>query len=439
MGNTEAKPAEQHYDEHLVARYEELSSDGAVALSDVTRLLQVPGLSTDRLSQWIKQHGLCNAEDKITLDSYSAIVATFLGKHPAEVCFNLYKDGENTISEAACEEMFNMCRIVVLSRFCDAPRIADTSAVTSIVKGLFWIYKDGEPATHEHFIRWTRLNVPNLFHGLVLWIKLQLTLPLEQHSKQRKLDVFASILLNLPLESDDTIPLMTANSAWMLLISLPELFTNSGNWSELYSTAKNGQSLTQFQRQTHNYKGPTLTLVRDDKDALYVAGVDQEWLDQPKQWGGEDCCLLRLYPTFHKISKPGIQVYSDVRTRHATHGIGFGLEPTKPETASLWLNKDLAKGFCSYTDQHFVGVSAEFTVFRVEVYGCSEVSARQDQIKAHHRDDAAAEMRQSAERPKPEEWHDSVDRQLLTMAGALTIDEQSRVSTDRSAKASDMD
>ncbi|EGD80121.1 hypothetical protein PTSG_10395 [Salpingoeca rosetta] len=171
-------------------------------------------------------------------------------------------------------------------------------------------------------------------------------------------------------------------------------------------------------------EGPSITVVRAADGSVFAVAVDDEWRERACVWGGDACRLMRAAPSV-AMSADTIKVYDDLRTRHKEHGFGFGRNPSQQDTALLWLDSSFSSAtttFCEgAADTH-----QTLNIDRIEVWGCGGDDALSQQDRQRKRDQLAAEQRQRAKRPGAEDWSDSVDRQLLSMAGVLTLDEQAR-------------
>jgi len=218
--------------------------------------------------------------------------------------------------------------------------------------------------------------------------------------------------------------------------SLGETFLTSGMWTLLYSSIDHGQAGNRFQHHCYLYKGPTFILMKDQEGNIYGVAVDEEWRERTASFGKGDCRLFRIMPSFCLVDSQ-CKVYDNLKTRSKTHGFGFGQQPEAPETATLWLNPTLDSGFSSCASGSPLAVPKPIKIWRVEVWGCGTAAALSRQETERLRERQAAEKKQMAHRPNAAEWHDSPDRLLLTMAGALKLDkldEEARVSTRRTTE-----
>ncbi len=55
------------------------------------------------------------------------------------------------------------------------------------------------------------------------------------------------------------------------------------------------------------HTGPTIVVVKDNENNIYVVAADEEWRERLGLWGKEDCRLYRVMPAFRLISSGGTQ------------------------------------------------------------------------------------------------------------------------------------
>ncbi|CAG5047470.1 unnamed protein product [Parnassius apollo] len=175
------------------------------------------------------------------------------------------------------------------------------------------------------------------------------------------------------------------------------------HWVPLYASKEHGLGANRFLHHTLAYRGPTLVVVASDEVTVVVASP-QEWRETHQYWGGPDCALIQLYPTFGIIEHAPKMLYLNTSIRGYPHGLRAGSDPRKPLLA---VNED----FDSFT---FQGVP--YYIRAVEVWGCGDQTSRENQLEVKKWQVREAE-RQRQVKLSAADWIEHPDRYLLELAG----------------------
>ncbi|KAI8441787.1 hypothetical protein MSG28_005473 [Choristoneura fumiferana] len=138
--------------------------------------------------------------------------------------------------------------------------------------------------------------------------------------------------------------------------------------------------------------GPTLVVVAagGGDDLVVVVACPQEWRETHTYWGGPDCALFQLFPTFLVVEQAAKMLYLNTSIRGYPLGLRAGSDPRKPLLA-------IDDGFDKMTFN-----SVPYTLGAIEVWGCGDQASRESQM----------EVKLSAA-----DWIEHPDRYLLELAG----------------------
>ncbi|KPI98968.1 PREDICTED: uncharacterized protein LOC106118012 isoform X1 [Papilio xuthus] len=175
------------------------------------------------------------------------------------------------------------------------------------------------------------------------------------------------------------------------------------HWAPLYASREHGLGANRFLHHTLAYRGPTLVVVAAEEITAVIA-CPQEWKETHQYWGGPDCALIQLYPTFAVIEQAPKMLYLNTSIRGYPRGLRAGSDPRKP---LLCVNDD----FDSFT---FQGVP--YTIQAIEVWGCGDQTSRENQLEVKKWQVREAE-RQRNVKLSAADWIEHPDRYLLELAG----------------------
>ncbi|XP_059045941.1 uncharacterized protein LOC131841632 [Achroia grisella] len=189
------------------------------------------------------------------------------------------------------------------------------------------------------------------------------------------------------------------SAAWLarLVCALPS------HWVPLYRSRDHGAGANRFLHHSLAYRGPSLALLAAG-DLLAVLAVDSEWRETHRYWGGPDCALMQLFPTFSVLERGPKMVYLNTSIRGYPLGLRAGSDPRRPLLA-------VDDGFDALT---FQGVP--YTLDAVEVWGCGDQASRETQLEIKKWQVREAE-RQRQVKLSAADWIEHPDRYLLELAG----------------------
>ncbi|CAH0713389.1 unnamed protein product, partial [Brenthis ino] len=198
-----------------------------------------------------------------------------------------------------------------------------------------------------------------------------------------------------------------ATAAWLarLVCALPS------HWAPLYASREHGLGANRFLHHTLHYRGPTLVVVEGAAGAgagaagvTLVACAPQEWRDTHQYWGGPDCALVQLYPTFAVVERGPKMLYLNSCIRGYPKGLRAGADPRRPLLA-------VGEGFDSF---EYKGVP--YPLAAIEVWGCGEQALKDAQTEVKKWQVREAE-RQRQVKVSAADWMEHPDRYLLELAG----------------------
>ncbi|XP_052751678.1 uncharacterized protein LOC113513485 isoform X2 [Galleria mellonella] len=206
----------------------------------------------------------------------------------------------------------------------------------------------------------------------------------------------APALYSRPLQPP---PAALPSAAWLarLVCALPS------HWVPLYRSREHGCGVNRFLHHTLAYRGPSLVLLAAG-DLLAALAADAEWRESHRYWGGPDCALLQLFPTFSVLERAAKMVYLNTSIRGYPLGLRAGSDPRRP-----LLSVD--EGFDTLT---FQGVP--YTLDAIEVWGCGDQASRETQLEIKKWQVREAE-RQRQVKLSAADWIEHPDRYLLELAG----------------------
>jgi hypothetical protein len=164
--------------------------------------------------------------------------------------------------------------------------------------------------------------------------------------------------------------------------------------------------VNRFQHHILDYAGPTLLFVSFDR-FLYVVAIDQNWKESRHRWGGSDCVFLQLLPDYRLCQSGEGLIHYNLQDRTVPKGIQVGKDL---RTTFLKLDEDLTRA------NHY---GVDHKLASIEVWGCGgqrTLEAQQKQKQWERREVDKHQNRKLV----PEDWKDSVDRQLLELGGVQT-------------------
>lgn len=179
------------------------------------------------------------------------------------------------------------------------------------------------------------------------------------------------------------------------------------HWVSLYSSDEQGLSANRFQHLVLTYTGPTIMLVRCERDFLFCVATDVGWKDSPHYWGGVDSMALKLLPQFQALcQKQSDLLYYNVSSRGLATGMRVGSDRRQP---ALAIDRQL--NTC-----HYRGIPLR--VCGVEVWGCGDSQTRDRQLHTQKREMVRVEQRRRVNLMADSySWQENPDKYLLELSG----------------------
>ncbi|KAI5638743.1 TLD domain-containing protein [Phthorimaea operculella] len=190
-----------------------------------------------------------------------------------------------------------------------------------------------------------------------------------------------------------------ASKAWLTRLVCAVLV----HWVPLYNSRDHGLGMNRFLHHTLAYRGPSMVIIQA-QELVVVVCSSQEWRETHQYWGGPECCIIQLQPTFAVIEQAPKMLYLNTCIRGYPKGLRAGSDPRKP---ILIITED----FDTIT---FKGVPYALT--NIEVWGCGDQASREIQLE-HKKWQVREAERQRTVKLSAADWLDHPDRYLLEMAG----------------------
>ncbi|CAH1991182.1 unnamed protein product [Acanthoscelides obtectus] len=225
--------------------------------------------------------------------------------------------------------------------------------------------------------------------------------------------------------------LLTMSMSWLLAGALPPLYStpqkahspsNSGvglasasflskflcaipsHWTILYDSDEMGLGSNRFLHHVLNYKGPTLLLLKTEEGRKFCVAAPNEWRESHHYWGGEECAVIELLPTFQLLEKGSKMLYLNMSVRGYPFGLRVGKDPRAP---------------ILIVDGGFEKIEWKKIPYRletIEVWGCGDTVSRERQLEVKKWEVKEAE-RQRCVKLSATDWLDHPDRYLLELYG----------------------
>ncbi|KAL0077031.1 TLD-domain-containing protein [Phycomyces blakesleeanus] len=313
--------------------------------------------------------------------------------------------------------------------------------------------------SHRQFRTWKERNAPHLFKTIQSFIYSKFAM-CTQHSLAAMSDlVLKQDTVPVPNVSDILDPLYCSLLCWRL----PEKCLKNKQWERLYSGDQDGFSMNRFASHVFKYPDPTLIIIQAEITSdspnsasssspplttlILGAYIPEPWKSSKHYWGGSDCFVFELSPTFEVYRPTGRNdqyVYY-----HPDVGIAFGgtsvlsLPPkanTKRTSAAaapqldnflITLDNSLQNG--SYKQESYPekptfeksaarkSFSYTFQTVDMEVFGLGNEKARNAQEKEWQFEQREAMKRAGVNIRRDDQ---SVDKEMLRMAGIINDEDR---------------
>jgi len=240
-----------------------------------------------------------------------------------------------------------------------------TEIVDSMLHSIFTNGK--KTISLDDFVVWVAENVPGLTKPIKIMVYLLFLADINTHTKYKA-------WLPIALKMKDSV-LYNKGLHWALTYIID---SNIPTMTLLYSSYKDGNSMTTFCHNGLGYKGPTFLLVEDNENHIFGAYMSHEWTISQTFIGSEDCLIFSLIPNlcvYRTIASEQNYVYI-FKDAHSISrlpvGIGFGGDI---KHFRLWIDGDFNYG----TYQENVKkntykpgplISPKFFIKTIELWGC---------------------------------------------------------------------
>ena len=247
----------------------------------------------------------------------------------------------------------------------------------------------------------------------------------------------------------ETASLLDEQGAWLIGMAIgPHQDGAARAWRCLYSSSDHGLSMNRFAHHASGYGGPTLLLAHTEHGETVGGYVDAPWKAGTKYFGGQDCFLFTLAPSFHvyraAATGSNYAFFNPPKTgtlRGGHYGaeaipevFGFGGQPVRLRLGLeddvnqlVWHNSDTS--FALHPDAGGALPEGPRRVRQLEVWGCGGADAEAAQRLLKER-----QARDTARAGKVDraamfggggggDWRDgnNPDKMILETAGAHTF------------------
>lgn len=199
----------------------------------------------------------------------------------------------------------------------------------------------------------------------------------------------------VPIPSGLDSRLLKSSTLFALRCSFVECGATPDRWTALYSSNRDGLSLSTIASSVIGYQGPTLLAVRDD-EGFIVGALSTSTFEETSSFVASSGALVALSPTFAVLRVRGGGTknhgqFLNMRSRTLPHGIGWGGPGV--DSCRLWINEDFDECRAgSYDETYEVGSlrpgapGESFRTNEVEIWGLGppEALTARDASRAMH-------------------------------------------------------
>ncbi|KAI9028166.1 TLD-domain-containing protein [Phycomyces nitens] len=303
--------------------------------------------------------------------------------------------------------------------------------------------------SHKQFRAWKERNAPHLFKTIQSFIYSKFAM-CTQHSLAAMSDlVLKQDTVPVPSVSDILDPLYCSLLCWRL----PERCLKNKQWERLYSGDKDGFSMNRFASHVFKYPDPTLIIIQAEATSatnsspiplILGAYIPEPWKSSKHYWGGSDCFMFELSPTF-EVYRPTTRNDQYVYY-HPDVGIAFGgtsvlslppklnnKRPPAPQLDNFFITLDNSLQNGSYRQESYPEkptfeksalrktFSYTFQTVDMEVFGLGNEKARNAQEKEWQFEQREAMKRAGVNIRREDQ---SVDKEILRMAGIINDEDR---------------
>jgi hypothetical protein len=340
MGTTASHPGRSAADQRYIELYKELHHHTSELVSDgekpsdqtdqkvfKSRFINFFGGPCVVFGQLLYERLFGGKQDPVDQDSFVTTMENLArlsgGKgltHEAEkFFFHVFSQGKEILDQKSLIEVIyvaGMFGLVVGSELHENVKIPrDHPIITSLVSAAMLV---ADSQSHElsatQFAVWMNEHCPKLMEGIQHW--LETSLHGDHTNDSTALHTFYQ--LPIPHLSEEERQQDMNILVWALSTIAPLVYFGhkkdessaqarnkhpvGGMWTLLYHSKKDGMSMNRFTSHCFDYREPSIMILTCsgpvDEEIQFVIGVDKEWRDGTHYWGGDDCFLLELQPSF---------------------------------------------------------------------------------------------------------------------------------------------
>ncbi|BFZ04605.1 hypothetical protein BsWGS_07644 [Bradybaena similaris] len=392
-------------------------------------MMRVGGADGERITkeQFVKAgKEILNWDDKQLVDYY----------------FHIFTEGGDVLKREGARAMFEVSFLLTLSVSIIHHQEDERDALMfdAMVTGLFGSKTE---VNISEFSRWLKKSCPHLFdsvHSWVLQVLAGSVLPQEMFQDMAQVEELDGVVSS---SGCVTIPIL-----WVLSVTLPPVYTvpaanaalssegasalpsssDTGKetagtspalrkmerlpqlqrWKLLYSSSEHGLSINRFKHHVSAYNAPSVTFIAFEGGNIYCLAVDRSWSEGLKKFGGVNCMLIQLLPTYSVVQAGEKMVRWNEAARDVPKGISIGCDG-RAEVLRLSLDFDSVLHY-----------GTPYKIHRIEVWGCGSDTTLQAQKNQKEWESKAVERERGRKlRPEAlgEDLHNNPDKQLLQWGG----------------------
>ncbi|KAL3668148.1 hypothetical protein V7S43_007011 [Phytophthora oleae] len=284
---------------------------------------------------------------------------------------------ENSITEQELSQLLFACLMMAQGEEVeDVDRMAQVA--TDLARAAMPPSAGSTQASSDDFVRWIGAQFPLLYTIFMSWLARKSFESLTKPSYEApRLSHKSGILSRSHFVAFSTVTTSLQTSL-----------------TRLYTSAQDGLSFNRLSYHILGYSGPTLTVIRDTKGAVFGMFCDTEWKESSRYYGGNGCFLFRMAPdiNIYRVSASGANenyMYLNSKGFALPRGLGVGGSTDK---FRLFLSEDLDEN--SYTtpkclsfEPGRLSTSEQFVIDGMEVWGCGGEESDLSQ-KAHRQETA---------------------------------------------------
>ncbi|XP_064612544.1 uncharacterized protein LOC135476446 [Liolophura sinensis] len=193
-----------------------------------------------------------------------------------------------------------------------------------------------------------------------------------------------------------------------LLVSYQAHLSQFQSWSLLYSSNDHGLSANRFSYHVTSYHGPSVMLIAFEGNHVYCVASDTEWREDGSVFGGADCQLIQVSPSYRVIQVgAGLFLWNE-KSRDKRRGIQIGKDSKTPP---IFIPRDFD------TVQHY-GVDCR--LHSIEVWSVGNQATKLAQMKQKQWEKKEVEKSRQQKLRLDPNWEENPDKAILEWGGIHT-------------------